>query len=369
MHSNKLLLIGLLAAAFGVVTVAQEDAVFTSGVEVVNLLATVRDSHGQLVNDLTKGDFILKEDGKLQTIRYFARQADLPLTVGLLVDTSLSQRRILEQERSASSEFFARVLDESKDQAFVLSFDFEVELLQDLTGSKALLQRALEDLQLPTGRVYRTGSGQPLQWVESNQQFPGGGIPGGPIPGDRGRRRLPRGRRGGGGPASGGAGAIGTAMYDAVYLSANEVLHDQAGRKAVVLISDGVDMGSKLSAAEAIEAAQRAEVVIYAVHYSDDEGYRMQAGRTAGRDGWRPRGEYALETLCNQTGGRLFRLSDAATLAATFQQIEEDLRNQYSIGYTPTNDSDSTEFRRITLSLKDFKHKVSSRAGYYPRQD
>ncbi len=136
-----------------------------------------------------------------------------------------------------------------------------------------------------------------------------------------------------------------------------------------MLISDGVDMGSKLSASEAIEAAQRADVVIYAVHYSDDEGYRMQAGRTAGRDGWRPRGEYALETLCNQTGGKLFRLSGDATLLAAFEQIQEELRNQYSIGYTPTNDSDSKEFRRINLYVKDRNYKVSSRAGYYPRQN
>lgn len=353
---------GLIIAGFAFAALAQEDAVFKSGVDVVNLLATVRDSQGRLVNDLTKDDFILKEDGKLQTIRYFERQADLPLTVGLLVDTSLSQRRILEQERSAGSEFFARVLDESKDQAFVLSFDFEVELLQDLTGSKALLQRSLQGLELPTGRVYRTGPGIPLLGVEAKQQFPGGGIPTGPFPRDRSRKRFPRGRRGGGG-------AIGTAMYDAVYLAAGEVLQDQVGRKAMVLISDGVDMGSKVSAPEAIEAAQRADVVIYAVHYSDDEGYRMQAGRTASRDGWRPRGEYALETLCNQTGGKLYRLDGETSLAAAFKQIEEELRNQYSIGYTPTSDSDSTEFRRITLSVKDRKHKVSSRAGYYPRRD
>jgi Ca-activated chloride channel family protein len=124
-----------------------------------------------------------------------------------------------------------------------------------------------------------------------------------------------------------------------------------------------------VEAAEAIEAAQRADVVIYAVHYSDEEGYRMQAGRTAGRDGWRPRGEYALETLCNQTGGRLYRLSDELTLAQVFEQVEQELRNQYSIGYTPTNDSESGEFRRIALSVKDGKYKVSTRAGYYPRQD
>jgi VWFA-related protein len=154
-----------------------------------------------------------------------------------------------------------------------------------------------------------------------------------------------------------------------VYLAAGEVLHEQAGRKAMILISDGVDMGSKVDSAAAIEAAQRADAVIYAIHYSDDEGYQMQAGGrpSAGSGGWRPRGEYALETLCNQTGGRLYRLSGDITLAGIFEQIEEELRNQYSIGYTPANDRGSTEFRRITLAVKHAKHKVFSRAGYYPR--
>jgi len=345
---------------------------------VVNLLATVRDRHGQLVNDLAQGDFLLREDGKPQTIRYFSRQADLPLTVGLLVDTSLSQRRIIEQERSASYEFLARVLDETKDQGFVVRFDFDVELLQDLTSSRRLLQQALGGLRLPSERVFRTGrdqpyGGQPFGGQQYDLQFPGGGIPGGPFPGGTPGRRFPRGgRRGGGGPGgptAAGSGAIGTAMYDAVYLAASEVLRDQAGRKAMILISDGVDMGSKVGSAEAIEAAQRADTVIYAIHYSDDEGYQLQAGRrpSAASAGWRPRGEYALETLCNQTGGRLYRLSGDVTLAGIFEHIEEELRNQYSIGYTPTNDSASTEFRRITLTVKDGKYKVFSRAGYYPQ--
>jgi VWFA-related protein len=378
MRFKTLPVITLVLALFAALAVAQEDAVFTSGVDVVNVLATVRDRHGRLVHDLTQDDFLLNEDGKPQTIRYFSRQADLPLTVGLLVDTSLSQRRIIGQERSASYEFLTRVVDETKDQAFLIRFDFDVELLQDLTGSTRLLERALGNLRLPGERVFRTGSGEPLggqpfQGQQYNQQFPGGGVPQDPFPGGIPGRRVPRrDRRGGGwpgGPRAGGSGqgGIGTAMYDAVYLAGREVLRDQAGRKAMILISDGVDMGSKVDSAAAIEAAQRADTVIYAIHYADDEGYRMQAGNKTGPDGWRPRGEYALETLCNQTGGRLYRLSGDVTLAGIFEQIEEELRNQYSIGYTPTNNSDSTEFRRITLRVKDAKHKVFSRAGYYPQ--
>jgi VWFA-related protein len=381
MPSKKLLLLALVLVLFATLALGQQDAVFTSGVDVVNVLATVRDRHGRLVNGLTKDDFLLKEDGQPQTIRYFSRQADLPLTVGLLVDTSLSQRRIIGQERSASAEFLARVLDETKDQAFLIRFDFDVELLQDLTSSKKLLQQALGDLHLPSERVFRTGGsqsrrdpvygGRQLGGQPYDRQFPGGGIPGDPFPGGIPGRRFPRGRRGGnipGGPTGRtGSGMVGTAMYDAVYLAADEVLRDQAGRKAMILISDGVDMGSTLDSAAAIEAAQRADTVIYAVHYSDDEGYRLQAGTRTGPDGWRPRGEYALETLCNQTGGRLYKLSGDMTLAGIFGQIEEELRNQYSIGYTPTNNSDSTGFRRITLNVKDGSAKVYSRAGYYPR--
>lgn len=385
MPSKKLLPLALVLVFFAAAALGQEDAVFTSSVDVVNLLATVRDRHGRLVNDLAQDDFLLKEDGKPQTIRYFSRQADQPLTVGLLVDTSLSQRRIIEQERSASHEFLARVLDETKDQAFLIRFDFEVELLQDLTSSTRLLQQALGGLRLPSERVFRTRGGQPYRGQiyggqpfggqQYDQQLPGGGVPGGPFPGGIPGRRFPRGGRrsggGPGGPPAGGSrsGGIGTAMYDAVYLAAGEVLHEQAGRKAMILISDGVDMGSKVDSSAAIEAAQRADAVIYAIHYSDDEGYQMQAGGrpSAGAGGWRPRGEYALETLCNQTGGRLYRLSGEITLTGIFGQIEEELRNQYSIGYTPANVSGSTEFRRITLAVKNAKHKVFSRAGYYPQ--
>jgi VWFA-related protein len=158
-------------------------------------------------------------------------------------------------------------------------------------------------------------------------------------------------------------------MFDAVYLAAAEVLHDQAGRKAIVLISDGVDVGSKVAAEQAIEAAQRADAVIYSVFYSDEEGYQMRAGGRpgAGAGGWRPNGEYALESLCKQTGGRLYKLSGELTLAGVFEQIEDELRNQYSIGYTPTNATGSSAFRRISLTGRNDKLKVYTRAGYYPQ--
>ena len=127
----------------------QQTPTFSSDVNVVNVLATVRDKHGQIVNNLTKDDFKLEEDGRPQTIRYFAKETDLPLTLGLLVDTSPSQRRVLEQERVASYAFLEHLMREDKDKAFVIHFDWEIELLQDLTASRKKLNAALEKVDNP----------------------------------------------------------------------------------------------------------------------------------------------------------------------------------------------------------------------------
>jgi len=164
-----------LLAALGMLPAAgrllgQEDAPkFSTGVKVVNVLANVRDKKGEIVKGLTKDDFLLDEDGVKQTIRYFSQESNLPLTLGLLVDTSGSQRRLIEEERSASYKFFEQVLREDKDVAFVIHFDFEVELLQDLTSSRKLLDEALQNLEAP-------------QQLRRNRQpggYPGGGYPGG----------------------------------------------------------------------------------------------------------------------------------------------------------------------------------------------
>src|SRR5512135_3396649 len=122
---------------------------FSAGVKVVNLFATVRDKKGAIVTALNKEDFLLDEDGAAQTITYFSRESNLPLKLGLLVDTSGSQRRLIDEERSASYKFFDQVLREEKDVAFVIHFDFEVELLQDLTASRKLLEQALQELEAP----------------------------------------------------------------------------------------------------------------------------------------------------------------------------------------------------------------------------
>ena len=202
---------------------SKDPATFSAGVKVVNVFATVRDKKGEIVTGLKKDDFLLDEDGVKQTIRYFSQESDLPLTLGLLVDTSGSQRRLIEQERSASYRFFEKVLREDKDVAFVIHFDFEVELLQDLTASRKLLDQALEELEAPSGIPPK-----PPGWAVSGRISRG-------LSGRRGR--------GGGGGAGRGGG--GTNLYDAVMLASDELMRKQPGRKAIILLTDGVDTGVK----------------------------------------------------------------------------------------------------------------------------
>jgi len=187
----------------------QQEPTFSAGVKVVNVFAGVRDRKGQVVRNLTKNDFVLEEDGRTQTIRYFSQESNLPLTLGLLIDTSGSTQRVLPDEQHASFQFLNQVMRQDKDLAFVIHFDFETELLQDLTSSHKLLEQALDKLETPGLR--RRGSGLP------------GGFPGG-----RGGGR--RGGRGGG-----------TVLYDAIFLAADELMKKQSGRKAFILLSDGMD--------------------------------------------------------------------------------------------------------------------------------
>jgi VWFA-related protein len=328
-------------------------------VKVVNVLATVRDKHGTIVNGLTKDDFTLTEDGRPQTIKYFARETDLPLTLGLLVDTSMSQRRVLSEERSASQSFLAQMLREDKDQAFVIHFDHEVELLQDLTSSHEKLRAALESLETP--QFTRTSGG-------------GGG---GSAPGS-GRGS---GRHGGG-----------TLLYDAVYLAADELMEKQPGRKALIVLSDGVDMGSKESLEVAIESAQRANTIVYSILFKDDDAYGNGGGfgRTGisipgmggpgmgrggmggpGRGGRRYPQEHAdgkkvLERISRETGGRLFEVSKKEPVEQIYSQIQEELRNQYNLGYTPNRENAAESgYHKIQVAAKRKDLVVQSRDGYY----
>lgn len=297
----------------------QEDAVISVDVEVVNILATVRDGKGGLVKDLGKDDFILEEDGKRRTIRYFSQQTDLPLTVGLLVDTSVSQERLIGEEQRAAGQFFSQVLRLDKDLAFLISFDINIELLQDLTASQRLLETALSELQ-----------------VESS----GRGMHPGPVP-SSGR-------------------PVGTALFDAVFLASDEMLKRQVGRKAVVLISDGMDYGSRVSREEAIEASHKSDVVVYGVRYYDRGFYYRQGGFGGGGSG-------ALKKMARETGGNVFEVSRKRTLRQIFDEIQNELRSQYSIGFSPERGSDESGLREISLRTRRKGLKVQARTGYYPK--
>ena len=335
----------------------------TVHVKVVNVLATVRDKKGVIVRGLTQDDFELKEDDRPQTIRYFSHETDLPLTLGLLVDTSLSQRRVLGEERDASATFLDQVLRVDKDQAFVIHFDREVELLQDLTSSRQKLQAALGLLQVPQRSDQDRGDSP------DSGQGQGGG------PGGRGR---------------GGYGGGGTTLYDAIYLASNDITAKQGGRKALIVLSDGVDRGSKKTLASAIEAAQRADTLVYSILFADEQGYGNGGGYGhhgmgggmggmgggMGRHGGgyprpqesRPDGKKILERLSKETGGRLFETSKKHPIDETFSQIQEELRNQYSLGYTPDPPNAGPGYHKITLTTKKKDLIVQARDGYYGGQ-
>jgi VWFA-related protein len=319
---------------------------YTADVKVVNVLATVRDKKGAIVRKLERDDFALEEDGRPQVIRYFARETDLPLTLGLLVDTSMSQRRLIGQERTASAKFLDQVLREDKDKAFVIHFDREVELLQDLTSSRQRLKAALDELETPE--------------LERRQE---GGAGGG----------------GGGGPRSGGGHGGGTTLYDAVLLASDELMKKQSGHKAVIVLSDGVDRGSKVSIESAIESAHRADTLVYSILFADEQpfshsgfgggpgwgGHHGGGGRMGRPSGNRPDGKKILQRISKETGGGFFEVSKKQPLDQTYAQIDEELRSQYSLGFTSDRTDAGPGYRHITLTTKDKTLTVQAREGYY----
>jgi VWFA-related protein len=343
-------------------------------VKTVSVPVTVRDKHGKIISNLTKEDFAVDEDGRPQTVNYFARENDLPLRLGLLVDTSLSQRRVLEEERSASYSFLDHLLRENKDLAFVIHFDREVELLEDFTGSRPKLQAALQSLQTPQMDANSGGGGGQSGGGGQGGGIGGGGIGGGGI----GGRRGGAGSGGGGGRGSGHAGG-GTLLYDAVYLAGDDLMGKQQGRKALIILSDGVDHGSKVGITTAIETAQRADTVVYSILFKDSEGFGDRGGISMGPFGTGRRGggrgpqeervdgKKILEQISKETGGRLFEVSKKETVEKIYAQIEEELRNQYSLGYTPDKNT-GPGYHKLHVTTKQKELVVQARDGYYSGQ-
>jgi len=334
---------------------AQQQPKIEVQVKTVDVAAIVRDKHGKIVPDLTQDAFALEEDGRPQTINYFAKESDLPLRLGLLVDTSLSQRRVLDQERKASYGFVDHLLREHKDLASVFNFDREVQLLQDFTDSRPKLQAAFESLTIPQSSA-NGGSGG------ANGNGGGGGGYGG-------------GQGNGGGHSHGG----GTLLYDAVFLASDEVMSKQKGRKAIIVLSDGVDHGSKETLSEALEAAQRSDTVIYSILFKDEDennfghgggggfgGYGGQRGGQRRRPPQEDRvdGKKILTELSQKSGGKMFEVSKKETVEKIYAQIEEELRNQYRLGYTPDKGAEAG-YHKILLTTRNKDLIVQARDGYY----
>ena len=333
-------------------------------VKVVTMAVTVRDKHGAIVPNLTKNDFALVEDGRPQTIKYFNPDKDLPLNLGLLVDTSMSQRKALDDERSGSQHFLDQMLTDPKDRAFLIQFDREVDLLEDLTSDRGKLRAAIDQIGAP--QFQRTSTD------DSAGQDSG---------------------RGGGHHYGGG----GTTLYDSIYLAANEVMKQQQGRKAVVVLTDGVDRGSKETLNGAIEAAQRANTVVYAIYYKGEEGHSGGfpgggypgggrhggygypggypgggGGYPGGRGGQRPQsqeshvdGKKILEQICGQTGGRVFEITKKESADHIYNTIAEEMRSQYMLGYTPDKQSNDSGYHKIVLTATKKDLTVQTRDGYY----
>jgi VWFA-related protein len=296
---------------------AQDAPTIKVDVDIVNILFNVRDKRGGLVGNLNKDDFTLAEDGKDQQIKYFNRETDLPLTIGLLVDVSASQQNLIEIERNAAYQFFGSVL-RKQDLAFLISFGADADLLQDYTSSPQLLRKGLDGLH-----------------VNSDV----GGLHPGPVP----TVYKPR----------------GTILYDAVYLAASDQLRGQVGRKVLVLITDGEDQGSRYTIKQAIEAAQKADALIYGFYYVD-RGFYQQNGI-----GFGGTSDSALRQLSEETGGHVFHIDRKTTLQDAFSQLQDEMRSQYAIGYSPINSTKDGGFRRIEIRTATKDWKVQARKGYY----
>jgi VWFA-related protein len=285
-----------------------QGPVIRSQVNLVNLFVTVRDKNKRIVTDLKKEDFKLQEDGQDQQIAFFSKEVTMPITLALLLDTSGSEQFMLGAIQDMGGRFMDRVLRKG-DEALVMSFDTDVDLLSDFTDDRGQLDRA----------VRKTRINAPMS----------GGMSPGPVPTSH---------------------ITGTAFYDAVYLACNEKLSTEAGRKAIVVVTDAQDEGSKVRIEEAIEAAQRTDTVIHILLVADPHF----GGNTG-----------AAKKMTDETGGRMIVANSEKHLAEAFDQISEELRSQYTLGYYPANAAHDGKFRKIKVDMSNHDLRVLARKGYY----
>lgn len=283
---------------------------------IVGVSAVVLDNRGEPVKGLTKDDFVLKQDGKEEEIRYFSQDSDLPLTLVLMVDTSGSQRMFIQDETDASAKFFKAMLTRPTDRAALVQFDYNVLQLQQMTNQLVALENSLGFLSMP-------------------HAGPGGAA----VP------------RGGGG----------TLLYDAIIASSQVALTKERGRRAMVILTDGEDHGSRYNLQQAIAAAQRADVVVYSVYYSGDA---FRNGMSHPQMPNQVGGRQVLDDISNATGGHVFTVGPKTPLDLIFTQIADDMRLQYQIGYVPP-DSEPGSYHKIELKPKARHLSVQARVGYY----
>ncbi len=284
-----------------------QEPTFKTGVKVVNILATVTTKRGEIVRDLNQEDFQVAENGRPQQIQYFSKETGLPLTLGLLIDTSMSQRRLMEAERAASYRFIDSVLREDKDQVFLMQFDLGSVLRQPLTSSRKDLEAALTLVDTPTMNELRIGAGD------------------------------------------------GTSLYDTVIKASNQIMKQRQDRKALILLTDGVDNSSDATLTDAVEAAQRTDTLIYSILFADPEAYMFGGGGGRG----------VLERLSKDTGGGFFEVSKKTSIDEIFGAIEDELRSQYSLGFVSDQPVRSAEFRKLQVSTKRKGLVVRSRDRYW----
>jgi VWFA-related protein len=303
------------AAAPGALAGGQSQAIHV-GVSLVSLYTTVRDSHKKIITDLGQNDFRIFEDGTEQKVAFFSREKTLPLTMGMLIDTSGSEETMIGAEQQAATQFLQRVM-QKKDEAMVITFDLDVDLLSDWTGDLPTLERAIRRARINTGG----GGGQ---------------VTPGPFPT---------------------SGSGGTNFYDAVYLACQK-MSGEAGRKALVILTDAEDNGSKIKLEEAVEAAQRADTVIHVLLVAA-RGFGFGAG-----------GDMAVaRRLAEETGGRAIDVRNDKDLLKAFDEISEELRSEYSLGYYPTNSKLDGTYRKIKIEVSNKDYKALTRKGYYAQQE
>lgn len=309
-------------------TPEETDEVYKVDTEAVNVLFTAQDSKRRLLLNLKPEDIKILENGQEQQITAFSRQVDLPLSLAILIDTSISQQRTLPEEKAAAISFVEDVIRPAKDEVSIISFTGESTLEQGMTNNMERLRRAINRVEFvpPSGYI-------------------GGGVVAGGTPPISGRNQATQGS---------------TAIWDAIWVTSEEVLGPapEKTRRAIILLTDGDNTWGQKKVDEAIQAAQRAEAVIYSVGIGDDFYGGVKQG--------------VLSSLSESTGGRAFFPRDESELRQAFKQIQEEMRSQYLLAYEPSNQTLDGSYRKIEIQLANpelvkQKVKLTHRQGYFAK--